>query len=71
MKERKKHYFDDCPGFHYSAKQDVIMVKNITEITCGQCKGRILNNIAAKNWEHLNYSEKLVLEDAANLVKSK
>ncbi len=70
---KKKHFFGDCTGFYWRAQsreeREPYLVKDICLITCGQCKGRILDVIRKNDWSLLNDSEIQTLTDAASCVK--
>lgn len=69
--ERKKHLFIDCDGFNWrddDAERQPHVVTSILEVTCGQCKGRILNVIRDQDWSLLEDDEVRVLEIAAGVA---
>ena len=54
MATRKVHYFDDCDGFYSSRPGDVKISRDLRECTCGQCKGRILDEIRSIDWRFID-----------------
>lgn len=72
--QKKKHFFGDCTGFYWRAQsveeRTPYLVKDVRLITCGQCKGRILNVIRNHDWAYLKDAEIKVLENAANVISA-
>lgn len=66
----KKHLFDDCPNLYPNGPEPERMSKDVMGITCGQCKGRILNVIRDEDWNLLDDDELAVLTYAAAKVKT-
>lgn len=69
---RKKHLFIDCSGFPWRDDDDARkphVVEHVKDVTCGQCKQRILNVLAQKDWKMLNNDEECVLAIVAKEVK--
>jgi len=71
--QKKKHFFGDCRGFYWRAQsveeRTPYLVKDVSEITCGQCKGRILDVIRSRDWKRLGDDEVKVLTSAASVIK--
>ena len=52
-RDRKKHLFDDCTGFPWREDEGTRqehLTSDAREVTCGQCRRRILEVIAKKDW---------------------
>ncbi len=64
-KTLKVHLFADCPGHYYSSEKDKRFTIDVRQITCGQCKGRILDVLRARDWVDLDPRELRVIENAA------
>jgi len=45
------------------------LVDDLRELTCGQCKGKILNALRDRDWATLDMHEMRVLVDAAIAAK--
>jgi len=60
----KIHFFKDCSGIHWGEHSRSV-IEDISRITCGQCKGRILEVLRQKDWSTLGQEELEVLEIAA------
>jgi hypothetical protein len=59
----KVHRFGDCINIPYRATANEYPVTdNIYKVTCGQCKGRILNKIRDLEWENLSLDEATVMD---------
>jgi hypothetical protein len=52
--KRKVHYFKDCTGLQYSYRNDAAYTAALNSITCGQCKGRILERVRAADWSKIH-----------------
>jgi len=73
MSELKKHFFDDCTGFDWRTPlvaREQRMVKDIRHVTCGQCKGRVLDAIRATDWSFLDDEMCVALTNFASYVKT-
>ncbi len=57
-KPLKVHLFNDCPNI-YPRKDPEI--GGLCDVTCGQCKGRVLSVIRDKDWSKLPETMKLFL----------
>lgn len=65
---RKRHFFADCPNFNWRdpvQKRLDSVVPDVTLVTCGQCKGRILGVLRDKDWSELQSDECAVIAVAA------
>lgn len=66
------HYFDDCTGFPWQrsgADRREDLTQRIAHVTCGQCKGRILDVMRQLEWIFLTTDEVTLLERLAQRVK--
>lgn len=72
MAERKKHLFIDCTNFNWrdsTAERKPFVVKSVRDVTCGQCKGKVLNVIRDLDWSTLSPSDAHMLEFYASRAK--
>jgi DNA-directed RNA polymerase subunit RPC12/RpoP len=70
---RKLHFFIDCDGFWHrdlAEERELHLVSQLQDITCGQCKGRILNEIRQRDWSKLASEEVAFLSRLAKQVKT-
>jgi len=51
MASLKVHYFHDCRNIMRSS--GAVCTSWISDVTCGQCKGKILEAIRAMDWKEL------------------
>jgi hypothetical protein len=66
----KKHYFLNCPNFSlFQNISERSIVNDISEITCGQCKNKILNIISKYDWSELDQNLIIILNDIAKKLK--
>lgn len=64
----KKHLFDDCTNLYPNGPEPSRMTDKILGVTCGQCKGRILNVLRDRDWSLLEDDEARLLEIAAGVA---
>ena len=72
MKEHKMHYFSDCTGFPWmrsDADRSADLTSRVAHVTCGQCKGRILDVLRKQEWIFLPDDVKALLGQLAKQVK--
>lgn len=68
-KKLKRHAFIDCTGWSFSRgleERRSDLVTDLRLLSCGQCKGRILDVIRFKDWFDLDPVVLKMLNDCAN-----
>ena len=66
---RKIHFNDSCTGFPWSeelADRAKFVTNDPRRVTCGQCKGQILNVIRDRDWSTLSDKELETISTAAS-----
>lgn len=66
---RKLHFHDSCTGFPYSEElidRARYVTDDLRQVTCGQCKGQILNVIRERSWSTLTDQEIETISTAAS-----
>jgi hypothetical protein len=64
----KKHFYFTCPNFHWRhtlEEREKHVVSSINDVTCGQCKGLILNVIRDQDWSKLDEVMTTVIQRVA------
>ena len=63
-KELKTHLYTDCTGFDWRATDDERNARttaSLVLVTCGQCKGKLLDRLRKTDWSTLDIDTLTVL----------
>jgi len=72
MYDNEKHFFTECTHFPWRMsdweRRDKLAT-DVRHVTCGQCKGRILDAARAIDWANLSEEVRIALTVFASCVK--